>query len=97
MKMYGNLRWVVGGDDAWMQDDGATALIAASANGHAEVVGALLASGANVNQVTTVSIFWRGGHGEKRDNVCVCACVRVCVCACVRVFLGSLVERGSFK
>ena len=35
---------------------GATALLMASWHGHAEVVGALLASGAAVNQGTSVSI-----------------------------------------
>ena len=38
-----------------MQDTGSTALIAASANGHADVVHTLLASEANVNQGRTVS------------------------------------------
>ena len=47
---------VVGGDDVAMQDDGVTALIVASRNGHAVVVEALLASGAAVNQGRTVSI-----------------------------------------
>ena len=47
---------VVGGADVAMQDNGATALWVASAHGHAVVVGALLASGAAVNQGTTVSM-----------------------------------------
>ena len=47
---------VDGGDDVAMQDNGMTALIVASENGHAEVVGALLASDAAVNQGRTVSM-----------------------------------------
>ena len=53
------MRWrlaVVGGDDVAMQDNGATALIVASAHGHVEVVGALLGSGAAVSQGRTVSM-----------------------------------------
>ena len=65
----GKRRLLVGDGDVGMQDDGTTALWIASANDHISIVAALLASGANVNQGTTVSIFWRGGHGEKRDNV----------------------------
>ena len=53
---------VVCGDDVAMQDDGTTALIAASENGHAEVVRALLVSGAAVNQGRTVSM--RGVFGK---------------------------------
>ena len=47
---------VVCGDDVVMQDDGMTALWTASKNGHADVVRALLASGAAVNQSRTVSM-----------------------------------------
>ena len=53
------MRWrllVVCGDDVVMQDDGMTALWTASKNGHADVVRALLASGAAVNQSRTVSM-----------------------------------------
>ena len=48
--------WLLVGDGGVaMQDDGVTALIVASQSGHAEVVGALLESGAAVNQGRTVS------------------------------------------
>ena len=56
MGLCGYLRLVVCDDDVAMQDEGATALWIASQNGHAEVVAALLASGANVNQGRTVSM-----------------------------------------
>ena len=46
------------------QDDGVTALILASKNGHAGVVGALLASDAAVNQGRTVSMCVGGGNDE---------------------------------
>ena len=65
-----------------MQDDGTTALWIASANGHADVVGALVASGANVNQGRMVSGC--GVVGEvKSTGLCVCVCVSVCVCVCL--------------
>ena len=51
-------------DDVAMQEDGPTALVVASANGHAEVVAELLASGAAVNQGTTVSMC---GVVRRRD------------------------------
>ena len=46
------------------QDTGTTALWVASANGHADVVRALLASGAAVNQGRTVSMCVGGGNDE---------------------------------
>ena len=52
-----------------VQNDGTTALIVASANGHAPVVQTLLASGANVNQGRTVSMFWLGE--DDRTILCV--------------------------
>ena len=60
---------VVVGDDVAMQDNGATALIVASENGHAEVVRVLLASGAAVNQSRTVSMC--GMTGVLRTTECV--------------------------
>ena len=50
--------------------DGCTPLNMASQQGHAAVVAALLAAGANK---------------EAADEVCVCVCVFACVCMCVRV------------
>ena len=59
---YGSLLRFVRYDDVWLwwlwwcgQDDGATPLWIASQNGHDLVVRTLLASGAIVNQSTTVS------------------------------------------
>ena len=65
--------------------DGATALIVSSQNGHREVVQLLIEGGANINissNVRYLFVMWLCLVA----CICVCRCMCVCVCAraCVR-------------
>jgi hypothetical protein len=63
------------------QTDGRTPLHIASKFGHIDVVRALLAAGAAVNQ-TMVRCRWRRGHVVLSGGLCVCVCVCVCLFVC---------------